>query len=57
MEFCYIFPRYALPEYIAQINRVNNPTMEKVRPKLTLPPAQISDSELQVFFKLEFYSK
>lgn len=47
-----LMKQYALPQYIAQINKINNPEYDKPRPKLSLPTPQISDSELSVF---DFY--
>ena len=47
-----LMKEYALPQYIAQINKVNNPEYDRPRPKLVLPQPQISDSELQAISKL-----
>ena len=47
-----LMKQYALPQYIAQINKINNPDFEKPRPKLSLPQPQISDSELQQISKM-----
>eukprot|EP01087_Luapelamoeba_hula_P012817 TRINITY_DN3616_c0_g1_i2.p1 TRINITY_DN3616_c0_g1~~TRINITY_DN3616_c0_g1_i2.p1 ORF type:complete len:872 (-),score=208.35 TRINITY_DN3616_c0_g1_i2:60-2675(-) len=46
--------REDLPSYIQQINKINDPAQMKQRPRMKLPDAQITDTELEEMAKLGY---